>query len=124
LFRSEQASEQGDSIRRVAQVSLLRPGVLQEGLGLIPAEDEQRMLAHRWSVGIHLGSNLKFQPDRFFFIFLSLGFLCRRISSGGTDDAGMARFPVEEYSLRGNRCAGGHTSAGSIRAMRTDKNSL
>jgi hypothetical protein len=28
----------------VAQVSLLRPGVLQDGLGLIPAEDEQRML--------------------------------------------------------------------------------
>jgi hypothetical protein len=30
----------------VAQVSRLRPGVLQEGLGLIPAEDEQRMLTH------------------------------------------------------------------------------
>jgi hypothetical protein len=26
------------SLRRVAQVSLLRPGVLQEGLGLIPGQ--------------------------------------------------------------------------------------
>jgi hypothetical protein len=30
----------------IAQVSLLRPGVLQEGLDLIPAEDVQRLGSH------------------------------------------------------------------------------
>jgi hypothetical protein len=33
-------------LRRVAQVSLLRPGVLAEDLGLTPAEDVRRKLAH------------------------------------------------------------------------------